>query len=79
MGGWVEKSESIAWPRKGFTIKSDAAAGFPPMLMFLNDQLMQHNVNEPFRKAAMVLSFIFALGLFALIWAPETKGKPLPS
>ena len=54
------------------------AAGFPPMLMFLNAQLMQHNVNEPFRKAATVLSFIFALGLFALIWAPETKGKPLP-
>ncbi len=54
------------------------AAGFPPMLMFLNHQLMQHNVNEPFRKAATVLSFIFALGLFALIWAPETKGKPLP-
>ncbi len=54
------------------------AAGFPPMLMYLNHQLMQHNVNEPFRKAATVLSFIFALGLFALIWAPETKGKPLP-
>jgi predicted MFS family arabinose efflux permease len=54
------------------------AAGFPPMLMFLNAQLLQHGVNEPFRKAATVLSFIFALGLFALIWAPETKGKPLP-
>ena len=48
------------------------------MLMFLNGQLLQHNVNEPFRKAATMLSFIFALGLFALIWAPETKGKPLP-
>ncbi len=53
------------------------AAGFPPMLMYLNHQLMQANVNEPFRKAATVLSLIFALGLFALIWAPETKGKPL--
>jgi len=51
---------------------------FPAMLMFLNARLLEHGVNEPFRKAATVLSFIFALGLFALIWAPETKGKPLP-
>ena len=54
------------------------AAGFPPMLMFLNSQLLLRGVNEPFRKAATVLSFIFVLGLVALIWAPETKGKPLP-
>jgi predicted MFS family arabinose efflux permease len=54
------------------------AAGFPPMLMFLNARLLEHGVNEPFRKAATMLSLIFALGLFALIWAPETKGKPLP-
>lgn len=54
------------------------AAGFPPMLMYLNHQLVQANVNEPFRKAATVLSFIFVLGLVALIWAPETKDKPLP-
>jgi hypothetical protein len=46
--------------------------------MYLNQQLMQQGVNEPFRKAATVLSFIFVLGLVALIWAPETKGKPLP-
>jgi len=54
------------------------AAGFPPMLMFLNQQLIAQNVNDPFRKAATVLSFVFLLGLVALIWAPETKDKPLP-
>jgi MFS family permease len=54
------------------------AAGFPMMLMYLNQQLIAANVNEPFRKAATMLSFIFVLGLVALIWAPETKGKPLP-
>lgn len=54
------------------------AAGFPPMLMYINSVLVDHNVEDPFRKAATILSFIFALGLFALIWAPETKGKPLP-
>lgn len=54
------------------------AAAFPPLLMFLNQQLISQGVAEPFRKAATILSFIFVLGLVALIWAPETKGRPLP-
>jgi MFS family permease len=54
------------------------AAAFPPMLMGLNQLLIQHNVVDPFRKAATALSLIFVLGLVALIWAPETKGQPLP-
>jgi MFS family permease len=54
------------------------AAPFPMMLGYVNSQLTQAGVDEPFRKAATVLSFIFLLGLVALIWAPETKGKPLP-
>jgi MFS family permease len=54
------------------------AAFFPPMLMYLNGKLIAHSINEPFRKAATMLSFIFVLGMVALIWAPETKGKPLP-
>ncbi len=54
------------------------AAGFPPMLMIANRMLLESNVAEPFRKAATILSFIFVLGIIALIWAPETKGQPLP-
>lgn len=54
------------------------AAAFPPMLMYLNAELVARGVEDPFRKAATALSFIFVLGLFALIWAPETKDKPLP-
>jgi MFS family permease len=54
------------------------AAAFPLMLARLNVSLQQHGVHEPFRKAATILSFVFLVGLFALIWAPETKGKPLP-
>lgn len=54
------------------------AAFFPMMLASLNAALLSHNVNEPFRKAATCLSFIFVLGIVTLIWAPETKGKPLP-
>lgn len=54
------------------------AAGFPPMLGYFNRQLIASGAAEPFRTAATILSFIFVLGLVALIWAPETKGKPLP-
>lgn len=54
------------------------AAGFPPMLMYLNVTLIEQGFADPFRKAATILSFIFVLGLVALIWAPETKGQPLP-
>jgi len=54
------------------------AAFFPVMLAGLNATLLSHQVAEPFRKAATMLSFIFLLGMVALIWAPETKGKPLP-
>ncbi|OHB80833.1 MAG: hypothetical protein A2V98_16180 [Planctomycetes bacterium RBG_16_64_12] len=54
------------------------AAPFPMMLMYLNSALVAHQVDEPFRKAATILSFLFVLGLVALIWAPETKDQPLP-
>jgi MFS family permease len=33
---------------------------------------------EPMRAAGVTMSAIFLLGLFALPFAPETKGKPLP-
>jgi MFS family permease len=54
------------------------AALFPPMLGYFAVQLKEGGAAEPFRTAATILSFIFLLGLVALIWAPETKGKPLP-
>ena len=35
--------------------------------------------NEPFRSVSLVLCSVYLLGLVVLIWAPETKGKPLPT
>lgn len=31
-----------------------------------------------FRTAAIVMTSVYLVGIIALIWAPETKGKPLP-
>ncbi len=47
------------------------AAPFPLLLDWLNSRY-------PFRNVAIMLSFVYFVGIVALIWAPETKGKPLP-
>jgi MFS family permease len=47
------------------------AAPFP----FLLGALSTH---FPFRAVAVVMSGIYLVGIIALVWAPETKGKPLP-
>ncbi|MCX8109598.1 MAG: MFS transporter [Verrucomicrobiae bacterium] len=47
------------------------AAPFPSLLGWLSTQM-------PFRSAAVLMSGIYLLGMVALIWAPETKGQPLP-
>ena len=31
-----------------------------------------------FRSAAVLMSTVYLVGIVALIWAPETQGKPLP-
>ncbi len=48
-----------------------AAAPFPYMLAALSGMF-------PFRHVAMAMCAIYLIGLVALIWAPETKGQPLP-
>jgi MFS family permease len=48
-----------------------AAAPFPMLLGWLSTMW-------PFRTVAVVMCLIYLVGIVALIWAPETKGKPLP-
>jgi hypothetical protein len=33
---------------------------------------------SPFRAAAIALASIYLVGVFAMPFAPETRGKPLP-
>jgi MFS family permease len=51
---------------------------FPAMLMYLKASFMEMGFSEPIRTAAVLMSFIYLLGIVALIWAPETKDQPLP-
>src|SRR5262249_863986 len=47
------------------------AAPFPFLLGWLSSLLA-------FRAVAVMMCGIYLVGILALIWAPETKGKPLP-
>jgi MFS family permease len=46
-------------------------APFPFLLGWLSTAL-------PFRMVAVMMCGIYMVGIVALLWAPETKGKPLP-
>lgn len=46
-------------------------APFPFLLGWLSTMM-------PFRTVAVLMTSIYLVGIVALLWAPETKGKPLP-
>lgn len=54
-----------------------AALG-PFTLVYLNSAFADAGYQSPFRLAAMTLSSIYLVGMLAVAFAPETKGKPLP-
>jgi MFS family permease len=53
-------------------------AGVPVAMSSMRHALEHRGVEEPIRMAASILASIFVLGLVTLVWAPETKDKPLP-
>jgi MFS family permease len=48
------------------------------LLGYLSSHLSDFGVSEPFRVAAVVMCFVYFVGIATLYWAPETKGRPLP-
>jgi MFS family permease len=55
------------------------AAGAPFLLANFSDRFASAtDPTQGLRVAASIVAFIYILGFIALIFAPETKGKPLP-
>ena len=44
----------------------------------IRDAFTRAGFTEVFKIVSVVLASVYLLGLIVLIWAPETKGKPLP-
>ena len=62
----------------GYNVARLSAAVVMLMGNSIREVLRMLEISNPFRVGAVVLSGIYLLGLLVLIWAPETKGKPLP-
>ena len=45
---------------------------------YLVQTLQKSGVAEPFRVASILIAGIYFIGIVVLLWAPETKGRPLP-
>ena len=45
----------------------------------IREALTDAGFNNVFRSVSVMLASVYLLGLLVLIWAPETKGKPLPT
>jgi MFS family permease len=45
---------------------------------YLERGLQKSGIAEPFRVGSILIACIYFLGVVILIWAPETKGRPLP-
>lgn len=43
------------------------------------EALRSLGATSPFRAAAIILATVYFVGVVAIIWAPETRGKPLPT
>jgi len=63
-----------------YNIARLTSAGGPLLLGLLTSEVFNHahGFDEPMRYAGLAMCSVFILGLFALLFAPETQGQPLP-
>ncbi len=62
----------------GYNVARLSAAAVTLLSNQIRSLLAALEFEHPFRVGAVVVSAIYILGLAALLWAPETKGRPLP-
>jgi MFS family permease len=62
----------------GYNVARLSSAVVMLMRNHIRDLLAALHFEHPFRVAAVMVSGLYFVGLLALIWAPETKGQPLP-
>ena len=62
----------------GYNVARLSAAAVMLLGNRIRDGLTALQFERPFQVGAVVVSAIYFVGLLVLIWAPETKGQPLP-
>ena len=75
--GWESQLRLVvdaAFPRARLLeiVRAHGVAAPAPILFGYLATLMS------FRSAAMLMASVYVIGMVALLWAPETKGQPLP-
>lgn len=62
----------------GYNVARFSAAAVMLLGNNIREALRALQFENPFRTGMVILSGIYLLGIVILIWAPETRGKPLP-
>ena len=74
---WIQVHSPFRNPKGAGVLAKDTDNGFGDVAMF-PFMLGWLSGFIPFRQVAVMMCGIYLVGIVALVWAPETKGEPLP-